>query len=251
MKFSIVTCTWNSVKTLAETIDSVQSQAVGTVEHIFVDGGSTDGTLEVIAQRCPEAKVLKDVKGGISRAMNAGIEVATGDLIAHLHSDDYYAATDVLARVEAAFAREPASQWAYGKIQVLREGTLTSADYPMQPFTFGRYAAGRISVPHPAAFVRRVAFGAIGVFDESLKYAMDIDLWLRLGRYHVPIQIDSPLTVFREHEGSLSTANKWQAQQEEWQVRRAYLTQAPMATLRFGLRHLRRAACAHRLGSGS
>ena len=240
LKFSIVTCTWNSVATLGDTISSLQAQDYPHVENIFVDGGSTDGTLEMIAERCPNAIVLRDVKGGISRAMNAGVDAATGDVIAHLHSDDYYAVPDVLSRVASVFEAHPACQWVYGNIDILRNGVLHPADYPLRPFTFRRYAAGYASVPHPAVFVRREAFAAVGAFDVSLKYAMDIDLWLRLGRHCLPIQIDASLTVFREHEGSLSTANKLKARHEEWQVRRRYFVQVPIETMIFGLRYLRR-----------
>lgn len=236
--FSVITCTWNSAATVRDTIESVHAQAHRKVEHIFVDGGSDDGTLEIIEALCPTAIVLRNVKGGISRAMNAGIEAATGDVVSHLHSDDYYAAPDVLTVVAEQMAGGAA--WAYGKIDLLREGKVVSADYTMRPFSLQRYAAGAVSVPHPATFVRRDAFRTVGLFDESLKYAMDIDLWFRLGARYAPTQIDRVLTVFREHPGSLSTANVLKAREEEWRVRRRYFRQAPLATLRFGLRQARR-----------
>ena len=240
LEFSIITCTFNSVATLADTIDSVQSQRYPHVNHIFVDGGSTDGTLEMIAQRCPGATLLAKVRGGVSAAMNAGIDAARGELVAHLHSDDYYVDSNVLAGVAERFDAEPRKQWAYGKIHLLLEGMIHSLNAPMRRFTFRRYAAGRASVPHPAVFIRREVFETLGRFDTSLKYAMDIDFWLRLGRRHEPIQIDAPLTVFREHSGSLSTQNKIAARREEWRVRRRYFTQAPLATAAFGVWHLRR-----------
>ena len=240
LRFSIITCTRNSAATLAETIASVASQNYPHVEHIFVDGGSTDGTLEMIAALCPDATVLENVGGGISAAMNAGIDAARGDVVAHLHSDDYYVDADVLARVAERFHAEPRKQWAVGRIHRLLDGMVCPVNAPMRVFTFRRYAAGRTSVPHPAVFIRREAFEAIGRFDTSLRYAMDIDFWLRLGRRHDPIQIDAPLTVFREHGGSLSTRNKIEARREEWRVRLRYFGAAPVATAAFGLWHLRR-----------
>ena len=240
LEFSIVTCTFNSVATLADTIDSVRRQRYPRVNHIFVDGGSTDGTLEMIAERCPGATVLEKVRGGISAAMNAGIDAARGDLVAHLHSDDYYVDANVLARVAERFDAEPAKQWAYGRIHLLMEGLIHPVNAPMRKFTFHGYAAGRASIPHPAVFIRRGIFDALGRFDTSLKYAMDIDFWLRLGRHHEPIQIDAPLTVFREHSGSLSTKNRIAARREEWRVRLRYFPEAPLATAAFGVWHLRR-----------
>ena len=73
------------------------------MEHIFVDGGSTDGTLEYISKERPASTVLTNVSGGISRAMNAGIAAATGDIVAHLHSDDFYKHGGVLSRVAQLF----------------------------------------------------------------------------------------------------------------------------------------------------
>jgi len=236
--FSIVTCTWNSAATLADTLASVQRQTCQDVEHIFVDGGSTDATLDMIAAYPGRKRVLRDVGGGISRAMNQGIEAATGEYVAHLHSDDYYATDDVLDTVARRFADERVD-WVYGTVQVLKDGELIPP-YPMLPFTYGSFAAGRASVPHPAVFIRRSAFGRVGMFDEQLKYAMDIDLWLRLGRVARPATVDRPLTVFRDHAGSVSSANKIKARQEEFQVRRRYMNAAPLAFGVYCLRYVKR-----------
>ena len=101
--FSIVTCTWNSAEFLSQSIESVLSQDYPPAEYIFVDGGSSDGTLEMINAIPRDVIVLRDVRGGISHAMNAGLRIATGDVIAHLHSDDYYLAPDVLTKVGRVF----------------------------------------------------------------------------------------------------------------------------------------------------
>ena len=250
MKVTIITCTWNSASTLRDTIASVRQQVGADIEQVFVDGGSTDDTLAIIARECPGAQVLHDICGGISRAMNAGAEAATGEVIAHLHSDDYYTAPDVVATALRAFAAGPALQWLYGRIGVLRGGVLQSDNTPMRPFTRARYLRGAVSVPHPAVFIRRAAFCELSGFDERLKYAMDIDLWLRLSRRYAPLQIDREFTVFREHAGSLSTANVLAARAEDWRVRRSYALQAPLGTLVYGLRYLRRTARIRRAMAG-
>jgi glycosyltransferase involved in cell wall biosynthesis len=241
--FSIVTCTWNSAATLAETLASVQAQVCQDYEHLFVDGGSTDATLDLIAAYPGNKRVLRDVSGGISRAMNQGIAAARGEFVAHLHSDDYYIGPDVLATVKRSVTRQQALgkpvDWVYGNIQVLKKGAL-APPHPMPAFSFRALAAGRCSVPHPAVFVRRSAFARVGMFDEQLKYAMDIDLWLRLGAGSRPVMIDQPLAVFRDHAGSLSSSNRRLARQEEFRVRRRYLTQAPLAFGVYCLRYLKR-----------
>jgi glycosyltransferase involved in cell wall biosynthesis len=236
--FSIVTCTWNSAATLPDTLASVQRQTCQDVEHIFVDGGSTDGTLDMIAAYPGRKRVLRDVGGGISRAMNQGIAAATGEYLAHLHSDDYYASDDVLALVSERFLAERVD-WVFGTVQVLRDGCL-APPYPMLPFSYASFAAGRAWVAHPAVFIRRSVLERVGMFDETLKYAMDIDLWLRLGQVARPATVDRTLTVFRDHAGSVSSANKIKARQEEFQVRRRYMKKAPLAFGLYCLRYMKR-----------
>lgn len=239
-KISVITCTWNSVATLAETLDSIACQTYRNFEQVFVDGGSTDGTLEMIAERCPGATVLRDVRGGISRAMNQGVLHSTGDVFCHLHSDDYFATADTLQKVANRFSAVTECMWLYGSILIDRGGQAEAWDARFRPFSHKAYAMGSISVAHPAVFMRRALFEEFGGFDETLKYAMDIDLWLRLGQRYRPEVIDEALTVFRDHPGSVSSANKLKARQEEWAVRRRYFRSAPLQTAVFGLRYLRR-----------
>jgi glycosyltransferase involved in cell wall biosynthesis len=217
----------------------VQAQSCQDIEHIFVDGGSTDATLDLIdAYPLARKLLLRNVRGGIGRAMNQGLAAASGGTVAHLHSDDYYAAGDVLACVAARLACS-GRDWLYGAIAVLRDGSL-SAPHAIPPFSYFSLAAGKAFIPHPATFVRRSLFARAGGFDESLKYAMDIDLWLRLAALGAPVTVDRPLAVFREHAGSLSSANKIAARQEEFRVRQRYLASSPLAFGIYCLRHLKR-----------
>jgi glycosyltransferase involved in cell wall biosynthesis len=246
--FSIVTCTWNSAATLGATLDSVRRQSCQDFEHIFVDGGSTDATLDMLAAYPGNKRVLRDVGGGISRAMNHGIAAANGEFVAHLHADDYYASDDVLASVAARFAQEQVD-WVFGAIAVLRDGRLLPP-YPVRRFSYRALASGRAAVPHPAVFIRKALFERVGVFDESLRYAMDIDLWLRLAQVARPATIDRALAVFREHAGSVSSANKVAARREELRVRRRYLRQAPLAFGIYCLRYFKRMRALRREAPG-
>jgi glycosyltransferase involved in cell wall biosynthesis len=236
--FSIVTCTWNSAATLADTLASIRAQTCQDLEHIFVDGGSTDATLDMIEAYPGNKLLLRDVRGGISRAMNQGVEAASGEFIAHLHSDDYYASADVLASVGARLA---ASQrdWLFGTIEVLKDGALIPP-YPMHPFSYFSLAAGKSFIPHPATFVRRSSFARVGMFDEKLKYAMDIDLWLRLAAVTEPATLDRPLAVFRDHAGSVSSSNKIKAREEEFCVRKRHMRKSPFAFAIYCLRYYKR-----------
>lgn len=219
LRFSIITCTWNSAKTLQQTLDSVASQKGSEIEHIFVDGGSTDGTLDLIQRYGRAAVVLENVGGGISHAMNEGARVATGDVVAHLHSDDYYYGDNSIKAVADAFMTN-SRRWLFGRTATLRDDFL-HPPLPQRAFSPHHYRARGFFIGHPATFVRRELFELSGGFKEDLRYAMDIDLWLRLIAIESPIELDEVLTVFREHPGSISTAQRDNARREERMVRMA------------------------------
>ena len=220
LTFSIITCTWNSEPFLEQSIASVLAQDYLDIEYIFVDGGSDDGTLERIRNLPRPYKLLENVRGGISNAMNAGASVATGDVIAHLHSDDYYLRPNVLSLV-AERMESTGRGWLFGRIARDLAGELQNENFVAPRFTARRLLRGNF-IPHPATFVRRDAFANAGGFDSGLKYAMDYDLWLRIARYGEPVQLDEALAAFREHPGSLSTSNRVAAMEEDFRVRLAH-----------------------------
>lgn len=234
MKVSIVCCTWNSAAFLRESIRSVLTQEHTDIEYIFVDGGSTDGTLDQIAAIQRPIKLLNNVRGGISRAMNAGISVATGEIIAHLHSDDYYLhprAVDIAVRaLESANAG-----WCYGRIMRAINGNLLPESYTAPKYSQARLIRGNF-IPHPATFVRRDWMLQAGCFDESRKYAMDYDLWLKLAKLGNPVELGEPLAAFRVHEGSLSSSNRKAAMEEDFRVRLAHAGRNPIALAEHYLR---------------
>lgn len=236
--FSIITCTWNSEPWLQASIDSVLAQDYPGIEIIFVDGGSTDGTLERIRALPRPYRLVEGVRGGISRAMNAGLAVATGDVVAHLHSDDYYLSSDVLSTV--ARHLEGGAGWLFGRTMTDLGGRLVPEDYVAPRFSHARLLRGNF-IPHPATFVRRELMLRAGGFDENLKYAMDYDLWLKLARLAEPVQLDCPFAAFREHDGSLSTRERVAAMEEDFRVRLAHAGKPRLATLMHTARyHVRR-----------
>jgi glycosyltransferase involved in cell wall biosynthesis len=225
MKFSIITCTWNSAAYLRQSIESVEHQTYRDIEYIFVDGGSGDGTLDIINSVSIEKKVLHDVRGGVARAMNKGIEIAKGDVIVHLHSDDYFANERVLEHVFKAFSNNSAS-WLFGRCLSDINGTRVPEAFVVPSYSYMRLLKGNF-IPHPATFIRRELFDKYGAFDTTLIYAMDYDQWLRLGSVAEPLQLHEHLSVFRRHAGSLSTANRIAALEEDYQVRLRYSSAAP------------------------
>ncbi len=235
MKFSIITCTLNSEAWLAESIASVQAQRHRDFEQIFVDGGSTDGTLDMIAKVPGEVRVVRDPVKGISAAMNAGVAVATGDVVAHLHSDDVYLGDQVLERVERAFERNPHSDWVVGRCMSIIDGEHHENRYVTKRFSRLELLRGNI-VPHPSTFVRRSAFVQTGGFSTRLRYAMDYDLWLRLAQHTDPVQLHDYLAAFRFHPASTSTANPWPSLSEDFRVRLAHAGFDPLGYLEHAAR---------------
>lgn len=239
LSFSIVTCTRNSIATLPQTLQSLQMQQGVELEFIFVDGDSTDGTLELLRAQTGRSRLLTGVRGGIARAMNAGIAAARGDVVAHLHADDYYLHPHVLATV-ARRLQADGSDWLFGRI-------VDDVDGQQRPeaFTPPRFSPQallrRNFVPHPAAFVRRTVFQRFGVFDTRFSLAMDYEFWLRIAPHCRVTQLDECLAAFRVHDGSASTRHARATFDEDM---RARLRHAPAWTwpehgLRYILRHAR------------
>ena len=238
LTISVITCTWNSATYLPESIASVLAQDHPNIEYIFVDGGSTDGTLDQIRALQRPFQLLENVRGGVSRAMNEGLRVARGDVIAYLHSDDYYLYPDVLSRV-ARQLESSGRRWLFGRTMALVDGKLHADNYVAPRFSYASLLRGNY-IPHPATFVRRDLMLKAGGFNTSLKYAMDYDLWLKLAKIGPPVQLDEPLTAFREHEGSLSSSSRTRlaAMAEDFRVRLAYAGSNPFERLGHYARYL-------------
>lgn len=243
INFSIITCTRNSMAYLPATIRSVQMQTCSDYEHIFVDGNSTDGTLEYIKELPGNVRLIENVAGGIARAMNEGIRAASGEVIAHMHSDDYYYSPDVFASVANALEQSGA-QWVFGRIMSDIDNVVSPESYVVPRYSYKRFLQGNF-IPHPATFIRRSVFEDLGVFSETLRYAMDYDLFLRIAKRYTPLQLDQHLAVFRRHDGSTTQANFMKSFEEDFRVRchHAHWYELPDALARYVVRrhrHLRR-----------
>jgi glycosyltransferase involved in cell wall biosynthesis len=225
LKFSIITCTWNSARYLSKSISSVLSQKYANIEYIFVDGGSDDGTIDLIHEIPRHVKFVTGIKGGISSAMNKGIELATGDVVAHLHSDDYYLHGNVLSCV-AQVLTESGTEWCFGRAMDDIGEEVKPEPWQVPVYSYRRLLKGNF-IPHPATFVRKRVFDQLGMYDTGCRYAMDYDMWLRIGRVYQPVQVDKHWSVFRRHEGSLSNANKMESFAEDFKIRMRHVTHTP------------------------
>ena len=180
MKISIITITYNSAKTLQRALASVQSQTYPEIEHILVDGASTDGTRELIetyAGKHKNVRWVSEPDEGIYNAINKGIRMATGEVIGFLHSDDVYFAPDSLEHIAAAFCSSQADI-VYGDLQYCH-GNRVVRHWESNPFNPCSLKYGWMP-PHPTVYVRSKVYAEVGPYDEWFRISADYDMMLRL-----------------------------------------------------------------------
>ncbi len=188
MKFSIITCTYNSEKYLQTNIDSVKNQNFQDFEHIFIDGFSTDGTVDVIKkyqQEFPERiKFFQYSPKGISNAMNKGILHASGEYINHLHADDSFYNNDVLKNVADFIKEKNNPDLIYGKAKFIRDDRSFRIIPHRKIYHKLRHWLLLLTnyIPHQSVFIKKTIFEKYGLFDERYKNSMDYELWLRLSK---------------------------------------------------------------------
>jgi len=185
MKVSVVTVCFNCADTIEDTLRSVLSQVHKNVEYIVVDGGSTDGTQDVVGRSNGRIKkFISEPDEGIYDAMNKGIRMAEGDLVGCLNADDVYADDEVISDVVAAAEAEGVDA-VYGDLVYVRR------DNPHKVVRYwraGEYLPGAFRLgwvpPHPTFFCRRSLFEEFGYFDALYRIAGDFELMLRLIEKH-------------------------------------------------------------------
>ena len=180
MKISIITAVYNRADSIAEAVRSVQAQTWPHVEHVVIDGASTDGTVAVL-QTCLNAQAvwLSEPDKGIYDALNKGLARATGDVIGLMHSDDFFADDEVLASVAAAFAN-PEVDAVYGDLDYVAKADTARI---VRRWRSGDYSAAKLArgwmPPHPTLFLRRSVLERWGGYDTSFRIAADYDTILR------------------------------------------------------------------------
>ncbi|GGF27603.1 hypothetical protein GCM10011611_37040 [Aliidongia dinghuensis] len=201
-RISIVTPVLNARETIAETIESVLSQAYPGLEYILVDGGSTDGTREIIAHYADRLDlVIAEPDEGLYDAVAKGFARATGEVFAWLNADDFYL-PGALDRVGRHFAVFPDDRVVYFE-NLLAIGDWRFANQPLGLVDYRRLLDGQFLF-QDGVFFRRVAYDAIGGLDRSLKLAGDWALWVELARRYPLRRLDGHVSAFRVRPGQLS-----------------------------------------------
>ena len=180
MKISIITITYNSASSLQRALDSVQSQTYKDIEHVIIDGASTDGTrklIEAYAKQHKNVKWVSEKDNGIYDAINKGIRLATGDVIGFLHSDDMFYSVDSIGQIAAAFEQNQAVV-VYGDLQYMR-GNKVVRRWKSNTFNPRALKYGWMP-PHPTVYVRREVYQQVGEYDSWFRISADYDMSLRI-----------------------------------------------------------------------
>lgn len=220
MRFSIITITYNAEAYLNETLTSVISQTFTDYEHIIWDGGSTDNTLNII-KSYPHVKLYQGKDLGISDAMNKGASFAKGQFLLHLHADDLLAHPNALLFADSALKMHPEAYWLYGLVNIIDEKGIKKSETRFSPYSYKKLKKYNC-ISHPATFISRQLFEKSGGFDTSLRYCMDYDMWLKIGKEAPGIAVPIVFSSFREHASSLSTSLPREVAKEAYAVRNRY-----------------------------
>lgn len=206
ISFSVITVCFNSVSTIEDTLKSVASQTWPSVEHIVIDGGSSDGTQEQIKKHADRlSQFISEPDAGIYDAMNKGVAIATGDVVCFLNSDDAYAREDVLGTV-ASLMGDKELDAVYGDVVYFRTRRPEKSirRYNSATFRPGRLSFGLMPA-HPALFLRREVFSRIGEFRRDYKIAGDFDFVARAFQQGLS-NAYIPQVLVRMRIGGISTA---------------------------------------------
>ena len=180
MKVSVITATYNSAATVADTLRSVRDQSYPLVEHLIIDGGSKDNTMEIVAGFPHIKQICSEKDRGIYDAMNKGVKRATGDIVGILNSDDFYASENVLREVVDTFEQSGCDA-VYGDLQYVDKDDVSKVVryWRSGPYQQGAFKWGWMP-PHPSFFVRHTLYDRCGLFNLDMKTAADYELMLRM-----------------------------------------------------------------------
>jgi glycosyltransferase involved in cell wall biosynthesis len=201
---SIVTPSYNQTLYLEQTIQSVLSQDYAPLEYIIVDGGSTDGSREIIQRYADRlAWWVSEPDAGQTDALNKGFARAQGEILAWLNSDDVYL-SGAIAGAVAYLQQHPEAGMVYGDANLVDERGQIIGKFPAAQTDYRRLRRGYVHIPQQAAFFRAALWQQVGPLDPTFYFAMDYDLWVRLARISELHYQPYAWANFRLHSGGKS-----------------------------------------------
>lgn len=218
-KISVVTPSYNQTSFIERTILSVLNQKYPNLEYIIIDGGSTDGSVDIIKRYSQFLSYwVSEPDQGQADAINKGFLRSSGEILAWLNSDDMYL-PGALHRAAAAFAREPKASIIYGDYIKVDENDKCIALRRQPSFSYNICFFGYLTVMQPAAFFRRQTVFDVGLLDTSFHCIMDYDLIVKLARRGKVIHIPGYLAAFRLHPESKSVTIRPRFREESRRMR--------------------------------
>ena len=209
MKISVITVCRNAAHTIGDTLESVATQGYADVEHIVVDGGSNDGTLDIIRARGARvAQLISEPDRGIYDAMNKGIALATGDIVGTLNADDVYRDDTVLSQVAEVFS-DPTVDACFADLLYVRQDDPSSIVryWKSSEYRDGLFERGWMPA-HPTFFVRRRVYEQFGGFDLDYPRQADFELTMRFLALHKIKSVYVPRIWVSMRMGGVSN-NSW------------------------------------------
>lgn len=237
-KISIITPTLNQGAFVERTLKSVLDQNYPNLEYIVMDGGSRDGTIDILKKYESRLKWVSEKDEGQSDAINKGISRSTGDIVAYLNSDDLYE-PGALIRVGEYFASHPEAMWLTGKCRVIDEHDreIRVAITAYKNFLLSRYSYGMLLVTNPisqpATFWRRAVVEELGLFDAQEHLVMDYEYWLRIGKKYPPAILDNYLASFRVYAASKTSSSFLTTFRREMEIAQRYSDSTALNALHY------------------
>lgn len=226
-RISIITPSFNQGRFIERTVKSVIGQGYENLEYIVVDGGSTDDTLDILRKYEKELRWVSEKDEGQSDAINKGIRMSTGDIIAYLNSDDVYE-EGALARVARYFLESQDVMWLTGRCRIIDEEDKEFRKFitGYKNFFLARYSYNILLVTNfisqPSTFLRRELTEELGFFAQHHHRVMDYDYWLKAGSRYMPGIINEYLSSFRVYRESKTSSAFKDTFKEELDVARLY-----------------------------
>jgi glycosyltransferase involved in cell wall biosynthesis len=215
---SVITACYQSAEFLGQCIRSVVSQDFDDFEYLIIDGGSRDGTVEVIESYADQLAYWHSKPDrGISHAFNQGLEKARGRWIVFLNADDCFVDSSVLSSMAEVLRNNETFDLIYGQVQIIaRESEIRPLSQPVGDVWKWSSFRLRSTIPHPASFTNREFYAKYGGFDESFRNALDYEHYLRAGENLKVLFVPRLLSLMRS--GGMSTADAYRSYRESRQA---------------------------------
>lgn len=220
MRFSVITPSLNQGRFIADCIDSVLRQDYDDIEHIIVDGGSSDETSEVL-KGYSHLKIITGIDSGPANAINKGFRIASGEVLSWLNADDYYE-EKVFGKLNLLFKENSDLQFLYGNLTFVDINKNILYKDKTRKFDFDSLVNTSPDIRQPCSFYRRELVVKANFLNEKIKTVFDYDLFIKMSKHTVPFYLDENLAYYRDYADTLTRKNIRIQGMEIFKISRSY-----------------------------